>query len=166
MMKHFVMAGVLGITLLASGCGTTASSQENTVKEVVVSQKDTQEQAKSVPIRLTVNGRELKARLYDTSPARSLRQQLPKTVELNDSDNDFCGDTLDIEYQERDVQSGYKNGDLAYWPPAKNFVIFVHGEEKSASTDNLVILGHIDEPQSVLDSLHGNLIVKMEEAGL
>ena len=73
---------------------------------------------------------------------------------------------MDIEYQERDVQSGYKNGDLAYWPPAKNFVIFVHGEEKSASTDNLVILGHIDEPQSVLDSLHGNLTVKMEEAGL
>lgn len=164
MMKYFVM-GVLGITLLASGCGTMASSQENTVKEVVVSQKDTQEQAKFLPIRLTVNGRELKARLYDTAPARSLRQQLPKTVELNDSDNDFCGDTLDIEYQKGDVQSGYKNGDLAYWPPAKNFVIFVHDEEKSASTDNLVILGHIDEPQSVLDSLHGKLTVKIEDAG-
>lgn len=113
------------------------------------------------PIKIIVNGKEMNARLYDTIPAESLKKQLPKTFYLNDSDNDFCGDTLEIDYTEKDIQTGYKNGDLAYWIPEKNFVIFVRDEEKSANTGNLIILGHIDEPQTVLDSLHGNLEVKI-----
>ena len=76
----------------------------------------------------------------------------------------FCGDTLDLSYKASDVQSGYKNGDLAYWPPAKNFVIFVKDEEKSASIGNLVILGHVDEPQAVLNALQGTLKVEIAKA--
>ena len=110
-------------------------------------------------ITLTIGDTVLHGYLNDSIPAQSLIAQLPLTVTLNDSDNDFCGGSLDIEYTESDVQSGYKNGDLAFWTPANNFVIFVDDEENSADIGNLVILGKITESQEVLDVLEGTIDV-------
>lgn len=70
-----------------------------------------------------------------------------------------CTDSLDIEYSESDVTSGYQNGDLVFWTPASNFVIFVSAEENSANTGNLVKLGHITSPQEMLDALEGQIDV-------
>ena len=161
--KKFASIGLIAISLLSAACGNTAESQANT-QNTVIQKEASVSPSPATPIKLTINGKEMKAWLNDSVPAKELREQMPKTVRLNDSDNDFCGDTLDIGYRESDVQSGYRNGDLAYYPPARNFVIFVHGEETSASTGNLVIIGHIDEPQAVLDSLHGDLTVTIESA--
>lgn len=111
------------------------------------------------PITLTIGDTVLEAYLNGSVPAQSLLAQLPLTVSLSDSDNDFCGGSLDIDYTESDVQSGYRNGDLAFWPPASNFVIFVSDEESSANTGNLVILGHITSPQAALDALEGRIDV-------
>lgn len=117
------------------------------------------------PITLTIGDKVLNGYLNDSEPAKSLLSQLPLTVTLNDSDNDFCGGNLDIEYNDSDVQSGYKNGDLAFWTPANNFVIFVDDEESSADTGNLVVLGKIMESQEVLDSLEGSINVTIALAG-
>lgn len=114
-------------------------------------------------ISLNVNGKTLHGVLNDSVPAQSLARQLPLEVTIYDSDNDFCGDSIKIDYKKSDVQYGYKNGDIAFWPPASNFVIFVHGEESSSSTGNLVILGRLNESQETLDSLHGTLKIKMEK---
>lgn len=119
----------------------------------------------TTPITLTIGDTVLNGYLNDSDPAKSLIAMLPLTITLNDSDNDFCGDNLDIEYSEDDVQSGYKNGDLAFWPPASNFVIFVDDEENSANTGNLVILGKITEPQAALDALEGTIDVTIALAG-
>lgn len=115
-------------------------------------------------IKLTIGDKVMKGYLNNSKPARSLAEQLPMTVTLNYSDNDFCGGNIDIRYTSDDVQSGYKNGDLAFWTPANNFVIFVDDEEKSADTGNLVILGRIDETQNVLDSLEGSINVTISLA--
>ena len=117
-----------------------------------------------MPVTLTVNGKAISARLDDSSAGRSLAAQLPLTVRLNDSGNDFCGGSLNIDYGSEDVKSGYKNGELAYWTPAKNFVIFVSGEENSGTTGDLVKLGNILEPLSVLDSLSGTADVTIARA--
>lgn len=113
----------------------------------------------TTPITLTIGDTVFSGYLNDSAPAQSLISQLPMTVTLNDSGNDFCGDSLDITYSDNDVQSGYENGDLAFWPPASNFVIFVDDEENSASTGNLVMLGKITEPQEALDALEGRIDV-------
>lgn len=129
----------------------------------------------STPITLTIGETVLHGYLNDSVPARSLIAQLPLTVTLNDSDNDFCGGSIAVEYGDSDVQSGYKNGDLTFWPPAGNFVIFVDDEENSADTGNLVMLGKITEAQEVLDALEGTIEVTValadgnaetEEAGM
>lgn len=111
------------------------------------------------PITLTIGDKVLEGYLNDSVPAKSLISQLPLTVVLNDSDNDFCGGNIDIQYGEEDVQQGYKDGDIMFWTPAKNFVIFVHGEERSANTGDLVSLGHITSPKSMLNELNGRISV-------
>ena len=169
MKKTMASLGCLAVLLLmATGCGANqgaaATESRPPVNTAVVAAPPQKENKAATPITLTINGKKMKAYLNGSVPAQSLKEQLPRTVRLNDSDNDFCGDTIHLKYGEKDVQNGYKNGDIAYWPPANNFVIFVKDEEKSANTGNLVILGHITEPQSVLDSLHGELEVKIELA--
>lgn len=113
------------------------------------------------PVVLTIGDTVLDAYLEDSVPARSLIEQLPMTVTVYDSDNDFCGDNISIEYSSSDVTYGYKNGDIYFWTPANNFVIFVSGEENSAGTGNLVKLGHITSPQEMLDSLSGTLNIQI-----
>lgn len=111
------------------------------------------------PITLTIGNKVLEGYLDDSEPATSLISQLPLTVTLNDSDNDFCGGNIDIKYSRADVQKGYKNGDLAFWTPANNFVIFVSGQENSANTDNLVKLGKLTSSKEELESLKGTIKV-------
>ncbi|MCM1523686.1 MAG: cyclophilin-like fold protein [Ruminococcus sp.] len=137
-----------------------AANIETTAEFVSESKKETTQTA----ITLTAGDIVLNGYLNDSAPAQSLVSQLPVTVVLNDSDNDFCGGNLDIEYSESDVQNGYKNGDLAFWTPANNFVIFVDGEENSANTGDLVILGKITETQEKLDALEGTLSVTVSLA--
>ncbi len=133
--------------------------QDMTEKENPVENENLTATDKQTPITLTIGDTVLEGYLNDSLPAQSLIAQLPLTVTLNDSDNDFCGDSLTIEYGDSDVTSGYKDGELAFWTPANNFVIFVSGEEDSANTGNLVILGKITEPQETLDALEGTIDV-------
>ena len=114
----------------------------------------------TTPITLTINDEiTLNGYLNASAPAKSLIAQLPLTVRLNDSDNDYCGGNIDIEYSDSDVQYGYKDGDLAFWTPANNFVIFVDDEESSSGTSNLVILGRITDDLSVFDRISGTISV-------
>lgn len=159
----FVLMGIIAASLCACGKSKKVSDSENnsqTINETKEQEtKRTEVQENTIPITLTIGDKVLNGYLNNTAPAQSLIEQLPLTVALNDSDNDFCGGNLDIKYSESDVQKGYKNGDLAFWTPANNFVIFVDDEENSAETGNLVILGRITESQEVLDSLEGTINV-------
>lgn len=171
MKKIFVMLLAMLVTLSLCACGEANTSDEpeessSALSETIpskITELESEETENSLEdttlITLTIGDTVLHGYLNDSMPAQSLISQLPLTVTLNDSDNDFCGGSLDIEYTESDVQSGYKNGDLAFWTPANNFVIFVDDEENSADTGNLVILGKITELQEVLDALEGTIDV-------
>ena len=171
MKKLFALILAMLFTLSLSACGETNTSAEPEEGSSAPSETVSQETAEpeteeteadledTTPITLTIGDTVLSGYLNHSTPAQSLIAQLPLTVTLNDSGNDFCGDSLDIEYSDSDVQSGYKNGDLAFWPPASNFVIFVDDEENSANTGDLVMLGRITEPQEALDALEGRIDV-------
>ena len=174
MKKYFALFLALVLALSLTACGTSNST--GTSADDPATSHDTADGGGEAPnspappageqtaITLTIGDTVLDAYLNGTVPAQSLLEQLPLTVTLSDSGNDFCGDSLDIEYAESDVQSGYLNGDLAFWPPASNFVIFVNGEENSANTGNLVILGHVTSSQEMLDALEGRINVTIELA--
>lgn len=166
MKKILCIALALVLTLALAACGQTENdvpaSSDNppaSSSQPSADNENTNDTAGSTPVTLTIGDTVLEAYLNDSAPAQSLISQLPLTVTLNDSDNDFCGDSLDIEYSESDVTSGYQNGDLVFWTPASNFVIFVSGEENSVNTGDLVKLGHITSPQEMLDALEGQIDV-------
>ena len=153
-------AGALALSLTACGDNASASNYQSENKPTPTTATAPAESTDGqTAITLTIGDKVLSAYLNDSAPAKSLIAQLPLTVTLNDSGNDFCGGNLNIDYANSDVSSGYHNGDLAFWTPANNFVIFVGGEENSANTGNLVNLGKITESQEVLDSLAGRIDV-------
>ena len=164
MKKVLIIALAFVLTFSITACGQTEtpeSTVESNVSETTSAPEiePETESGEQTPITLTIGETVLDAYLNDSDPARSLIAQLPLTVSLNDSGNDFCGDHIDIEYSESDVTSGYQNGDLVFWPTANNFVIFVDGEEDSANTGNLVKLGRVTSPQEMLDVLEGQIDV-------
>lgn len=97
----------------------------------------------STKITLTIGETVIPAILYNTPPARELMERLPVTVSLNRGPVDYCGGIEPITYGEDDVQVGYRSGDLAYWTPGQDFVIFTETEESSSGEPTMVILGHI-----------------------
>ena len=129
----------------------------------MTSRTSTNSKKGSTPIILTVGNTVLDGYLNNSKAAKSLLAELPLTVTLEDSDNDFCGGNLSLDYDKKDVQYGYENGDLAFWTPANNFVIFVDDEENSADTGDLVILGRITSPQEMLLSLKGTIKVTIRK---
>ncbi len=153
MKKVFFLIFSIILSLSFCACGkkiTVSETIDNNIDDI---------EYNTTPIKLTIGNHVLNGYLNDSIPAKSLISQLPLTVTLNDSDNDFCGGNIDIVYDSSDIQSGYKNGDLAYWTPASNFVIFVEEEQNSSNTDNIVILGKITEQQEILDALEGTIDV-------
>lgn len=117
------------------------------------------------PIIITYANRTLHGYLNDSISAQSLIKQLPVTITMSDWGHDLCGGNLDIKYSDIDVQDGFRNGDLAFWTPGRNFVIFVSGEDECKDYTDNVILGRLTEPQEVLDSIRGTIeiTIKLQE---
>lgn len=172
-MKKLILVFIVTVlTLSLTACSQNEETADvleepdtNSSSEILTEANGSDSVPEETPITLTIGDTVLDAVLNDSVPAQSLISQLPMTVSLNDSDNDFCGDSLDIEYTESDVTSGYENGDLAFWTPANNFVIFVSGEEMSGNTGNLVKLGTITSSQEMLDTLEGQIDVTIALKG-
>lgn len=113
----------------------------------------------SVKITLTTGNKVVPAILYNTLPAKDLMAKLPVTVTLNRGPIDYCGGIDPINYKGADVQTGYHNGDLAYWPPGQDFVIFIEKEEISSKVSDLVIIGKITSDISEVRELGSTINV-------
>jgi len=97
----------------------------------------------STRITLTIGNKVVPAILYNSPPARDLMARLPVTVSLNRGPVDYCGGIDPINHGGDDVQAGYRSGDLAYWIPGRDFVIFTENKETTSGPPDLVILGQI-----------------------
>jgi hypothetical protein len=96
-------------------------------------------------VTLTVGNKVVPAVLYNNTTAKALEARLPVTVSLNRGPVDYCGGIDPLDYGEDDVQTGYRSGDLAYWIPGQDFVIFSEKDDTSsgAGAPDLVVIGQI-----------------------
>ena len=146
--------GVIVLALFLSSA-LTVLAQEN------IMPKQSEEMAKIV---LDIDGNYLSAILYDNVAANDLLARLPLTLRLNRGGRDYCGDVNALKYEESQVQKGYRNGELAYWIPGQDFVIFMEKEETGASVDGVVVLGRMTSDFSSLLSLDRSIQVKISLA--
>lgn len=113
-------------------------------------------------VTVDINGEISEAVIDDTQAGRNFLAMLPLSVTLSHSANDFCGSMPALSYPEDAVQNGYRNGELHYWVPGQDFVIFVTGEETSSATGGLVKLGKINRSEAWLQKLSGTLHVTVK----
>lgn len=95
-------------------------------------------------ITVTVENASVPGVLYDNAAAKELLSRLPAHFSLSRGSRDYCGNMgTPLPHDEKDVQSGYRNGDLAWWLPGNDFVIFTEREESSGEVEGCVILGRL-----------------------
>lgn len=94
-------------------------------------------------VTLTVENMVVPAVLYNNTTAKALETRLPVTVSLNRGPVDYCGGIDPLDYGEDDVQMSYRSGDLAYWIPGQDFVIFTEKDDTSSGAPDLVVIGEI-----------------------
>ena len=114
-------------------------------------------------VTVDINGETSEAVIDDSEAGRNFLAMLPLRVTLSDSDNDFCGPMPALMHPADAVQHGYRNGELHYWVPGQDFVLFVKDEETSAGTGGLVKLGRLNRDQAWLEKLSGTLQVTVKK---
>ncbi len=67
-----------------------------------------------------------------------------------------------LSYDEKDVHNGWVNGDIAFAAEGNYFTILYKDEEVSQQFGNLVTLGRINGPLSVMDTLNDAVSIRNE----
>ena len=117
-------------------------------------------------VTLTVGETVLDGYLNSNRTAHDLISRLPVTLNLNRGTHDYCGSISPaLAYDEKDVQNGWRNGDLAFWTAGNDFVIFHSDEENSSSTGNIVNIGAVTSDINTVRSLGDNINVTVALAG-
>ena len=105
----------------------------------------------SIPI-ITAENVKIRATLNDTVAARDFEKRLPFTCSGFDSGIDYCCSAKDGKYDPKELQTGWKNGDISLgggW-----FAILYGGEEKSDAYKDMMIIGHVfDDDLELVEKL-------------
>lgn len=114
-------------------------------------------------INLVVGETIIPAELNNSKSSQALIARLPYTVRLQRYEHDYCGvmDTP-LSYDEKDMQSGWLNGDIALAVNGNYFTILYKDEEISKQFDGIVNLGVLKAPLSVVDTLDQSVSLRIE----
>lgn len=114
---------------------------------------------KGTAVTITVGDKTIPAVLNDTTTAKDLISRLPYTISLNRYSHDFCGNPTErLAYDEKDVQFGWRNGEISYEKETPYFVIFFGDEDNSSIHGNQVIIGKVDVDMETLKGLGNSRI--------
>lgn len=95
------------------------------------------------PIVLKVEDIRIPATLNDTVAAQDFKTRLPFVVSGYRSTLDYCCTAQSGKYDPKEMQAGWKNGDISLaggW-----FAVLIEGEEQSKAYTDMMIIAHIDE---------------------
>ncbi len=111
-----------------------------------------------VKIRITSEKNIITAVLNDTPTAQDLIKKLPITLKMNMHQNREYYTDINLS-KNTPTQNGYKIGDIGYWTPGNNMVIFYD----KGYTSSLIIMGHITSEIETLSNMGNSFIAKIEK---
>jgi hypothetical protein len=134
-MKPGAQQPITGIILCAaSGLGTSPSAE------------DTQR------IRLRMGDQTVTATLNSSEAARDLVAMLPLSIRMRDHLRREKTGPIPGPLSERTEGSpNYQSGDLGYWRPGGNFVIFYRQDGLTIPSPGIVLLGRVDSGAEIFD---------------
>jgi hypothetical protein len=141
------MTAIAGIALSASlGMETAASAAEEH------------------RIRIRMGDQTVTATLNDSEAARDLASMLPLPIQMRDHLRREKTGRIPKPLSERAQASAtYEKGDLGYWRPGGNFVIFYRHDGLTIPSPGIVVLGKLDAGAEVFD-IPGAVNVTVEGA--
>lgn len=118
--------------------------------------------AADIPLRLSVNGRELSATLEDSPAARDFCAMLPLRLKISDFNDTEKISDLPGRLSERNAPESVtpRAGDIAYYAPWGNLAVFYRDFRRSRG---LIRLGHISSDIAPLADAHDGDILTIEE---
>ncbi|MHB9291696.1 hypothetical protein Holit_00777 [Hollandina sp. SP2] len=112
-------------------------------------------QANGTAITLTIGRLVIPAVLNDTVTARDLISRLPYTVRLHKYAHDFCAVMPNpLRYDPKDIQNGWRNGDIHFATDSNYFVLFFAGEDVSQRYGYQIHIGKMNVDAEVLRNLN------------
>lgn len=106
--------------------------------------------ANNTQVDITINNEDFSGVLYDNATAKQIIANLPLSVSLNRGNTDYCGSVKidNVQYNKSNVTNKYESGDLAYWIPGNDFVVF----RTAGTAEGCVIVGKINADENTLNS--------------
>ncbi len=113
-------------------------------------------------VRLTVNGRELPAKLNNSATSRDFVSLLPLTLTMNDlfGREKFARLPRAISEEGRRSRT-YDVGEIAYWSPGPDVAIFYRHDRQSIPDPGIIVIGKIESGVEALN-VRGSARVKLE----
>lgn len=113
-------------------------------------------------IRIRMGDQTVSATLNDSEAARDLAAMLPLSIQMRDHLRREKTGRIPRPLSERTQGSPtYEKGDLGYWRPGGNFVIFYRHDGLTIPSPGIVLLGKIDSGAEVFD-VPGSVDVSVE----
>lgn len=135
MKQQAAVTAIAGVVLSAASGFTSAATQQD---------------VKRISIRM--GDRTVSATLNDTDAARDLAAMLPLSIHMRDHMRREKTGPIPKPLSERAQGSPtYEKGDLGYWRPGGNFVIFYRHDGLTIPPPGIVLLGKIDSGTEVFD---------------
>ncbi len=113
-------------------------------------------------ITLTAGDTVIPALLNNCRSSKELISRLPFTIRLSRYEHDYCGMMESLSYDKEDLQNGWKNGNIAFAADGSYFAILYKDQEMSGQFGNLVTLGRINCPLSIMDTLDSSITVTID----
>lgn len=119
-------------------------------------------------IKIIIDGKELKAELFDTECGQKIADALPIESKINEWGDEFyfsIGIKMPLD---NTATTKVKAGDIGYWPPGEALAIFFGKTPLSTGQDpvpasEVNIVGRLIDSPSILKSLKGAKKVRIEK---
>lgn len=139
---------------------TVETTEEADVRHT--SESDRLAAEEGTQIKITAGETVLTATLNNTKTSSDFIKSLPVTIKMTRWGNrEYYGKVENALSEEGELQNGFENGDVAYWPSGKSFAIFFN-KEANLNISNLIKMGTITSDLKLFNNLDESVEMKIE----